>query len=213
MGTQTVHMAVYDTLADWEVGAATAHINKQTWHKEPGKFQVETVGPTLEPITTMGGMRIVPDVALADLAPADSAMLILPGAETWDSGELVPFARKAREFLDAGVPVAAICGATFGLAKEGLLDTRAHTSNVAEYLAYSGYSGGDRYLNEPAVTDGDLITASATAPFEFAREVLRRLGVYEPHVLDGWYRLYAHSDPAGYAVLAEYEAQMAGASH
>ncbi len=204
---KTVHMAVYDTLADWEVGAATAHINKPSWHREPGTWQVRTVGRTEEPVVTLGGMRIVPDVVLADLTPADSAMLILPGAETWEGPQLDPFAHKAREFVDAGVPVAAICGATFGLAKAGLLDTRAHTSNVAEYLRYSGYSGADHYVDEPAVTDGDVITAGASAPFEFAREVLGRLGVYEPHVLDGWYRLFAHSDPAGWAVLAEYDAQ------
>jgi putative intracellular protease/amidase len=209
MTTKTVHMAVYDTLADWEVGAATAHINKPSWHREPGTWQVQTVGPTAESITTMGGMRIVPDFVLADLTPADSAMLILPGAETWEGPELEPFANKAREFVDAGVPVAAICGATFGLAKAGLLDTRRHTSNVAEFLLYSGYSGADHYVDEPAVTDGDVITASASAPFEFAREVLGRLGVYEPHVLDGWYRLFAHADPAGWAVLAEYDAQHA----
>ncbi|MFF7938693.1 type 1 glutamine amidotransferase family protein [Nocardia gamkensis] len=209
MPTKTVHMAVYDTLADWEVGAATAHINKPSWHREPGTWQVKTVGPSAEPIITMGGMRIVPDVVLADLTPADSAMLILPGAETWEGPELDPFTRKAREFVDAGVPVAAICGATFGLAKAGLLDNREHTSNVAEFLRYSGYAGADRYVEAPAVTDGDVITAGASAPFEFAREVLGRLGVYEPHVLDGWYRLFAHADPGGWAVLAEYDAQHA----
>ncbi|MGY1894424.1 type 1 glutamine amidotransferase family protein [Nocardia gipuzkoensis] len=209
MTAKTVHMAVYDTLADWEVGAATAHINKPSWHREPGTWQVRTVGLSAEPITTMGGMRIVPDVVLADLTPADSAMLILPGAETWEGPELDPFTHKAREFVAAGVPVAAICGATFGLAKAGLLDTRKHTSNVAEFLLYSGYSGADHYVEAPAVTDGDVITASGSAPFEFAREVLGRLGVYEPHVLDGWYRLFAHADPAGWAVLAEYDAQHA----
>ncbi|WP_181724997.1 type 1 glutamine amidotransferase family protein [Nocardia gipuzkoensis] len=209
MTTKTVHMAVYDTLADWEVGAATAHINKPSWHREPGTWQVRTVGLSAEPITTMGGMRIVPDVVFADLTPADSAMLILPGAETWEGPELDPFTHKAREFVAAGVPVAAICGATFGLAKAGLLDNRKHTSNVAEFLLYSGYSGADHYVEAPAVTDGDVITASGSAPFEFAREVLGRLGVYEPHVLDGWYRLFAHADPAGWAVLAEYDAQHA----
>ncbi|MGY2117294.1 type 1 glutamine amidotransferase family protein [Nocardia gipuzkoensis] len=209
MTTKTVHMAVYDTLADWEVGAATAHINKPSWHREPGTWQVRTVGLSAEPIATMGGMRIVPDVVLADLTPADSAMLILPGAETWEGPELDPFTHKAREFVAAGVPVAAICGATFGLAKAGLLDNRKHTSNVAEFLLYSGYSGADHYVEAPAVTDGDVITASGSAPFEFAREVLGRLGVYEPHVLDGWYRLFAHADPAGWAVLAEYDAQHA----
>ncbi|MEV5836555.1 DJ-1/PfpI family protein [Nocardia sp. NPDC052112] len=212
MSSKTVHLAVYDTLADWEVGAATAHINRPIWQKAPGTFQVRTVGRTADPIITMGGMCIVPDVVLADLAPAASAMLVLPGADTWETGELAPFAHKAREFLNAGVPVAAICGATFGLAKEGLLDSHAHTSAVAEYLAYSGYSGGDRYLDQAAVLDGDLITAGPTAPFEFAREVLRRLDVYESHVLDAWYRLFGQSDPAGFAALSEYEAQRATAS-
>ncbi|GAB2647677.1 type 1 glutamine amidotransferase family protein [Nocardia goodfellowii] len=205
MTTKTVHAAVYDTLADWEIGAATAHINNPEWQSAPGTFEVRTVGLTTDPITTKGGMRIVPDRALADLTPAESAMLILPGADTWMSEELVPFARKAREFVESGVPVAAICGATFGLAKEGLLDSRKHTSNVAEFLVYSGYSGAGHYVEQPAVTDGDVVTASGTAPFEFAREVLGVLGIYEPHILDAWYRLFAHSDPAAYAELDAYE--------
>ncbi|MFB8282481.1 type 1 glutamine amidotransferase family protein [Nocardia colli] len=207
MTKKTVHVAVYDTFADWEIGATTAHINRTTWQREPGTWQTKTVGLTKDPITTLGGMRIVPDMTLAELTPADSAMLILAGADTWDGAELMPFAAKAREFLAAGVPVAAICGATLGLAKEGLLDSRKHTSNVREFLLYSGYAGAENYVEEAAVTDGDLITAGGTSPFEFARAALGRLGVYEPHVLDGWYRLYGHSDPAGWMVLAEYEEQ------
>ncbi|MFJ2833730.1 DJ-1/PfpI family protein [Nocardia sp. NPDC087230] len=203
---RTVHMAVYDTLADWEVGAATAHIANGGWHREPGTFEVKTVGLSTEPITTMGRLRVTPDLALADLDPADSVMLILPGADLWEGEELVPFAEKARQFLDAGVPVAGICGATFGLAKAGLLDDRAHTSNAAEYLVYSGYSGAEHYVEAQAVTDRDVITADAMSPFEFAREIFTRLEVSEPHVIDAWYVLFAHRDPAAYAVLAEYEA-------
>lgn len=209
MTSKLVHVAVYDTLADWEVGAATAHINNDAWHRVPGAYRTRTVGINSEPVTTMGGMRIVPDTTLADLAPADSAMLILPGATGWELGELDPFAAKAKEFAAAGVPVAAICGATFGLAATGLLDDRRHTSNIAEFLAASGYAGGAHYVDEPAVTDRGVITANSTAPFEFAREVLAALEIYEPEVLDGWYRLFSAGDPAGYAVLAEYEARHA----
>ncbi|MEV0249425.1 type 1 glutamine amidotransferase family protein [Nocardia sp. NPDC050712] len=205
MTTKTVHAAVYDTLADWEIGAATAHINNPEWQLAPGTFEVRTVGLTKDPIVTKGGMRIVPDLAIAELSPAESAMLILPGADTWMGDELEPFARKASEFVAAGVPVAAICGATFGLAKAGLLDDRKHTSNVAEFLVYSGYSGADHYVEQPAVTDGQVVTASGTAPFEFAREVLGVLGVYEPHILDAWYRLFAYREPAAYAELDAYE--------
>ncbi|MFI5720268.1 DJ-1/PfpI family protein [Nocardia sp. NPDC051750] len=209
MISRIVHVAVYDTLADWEVGAATAHINNSNWHREPGAYRIRTVAADTGPVTTMGGMRILPDLTLADLSPADSAMLILPGADGWERGELDAFTDKAREFAAAAVPVAAICGATFGLARAGLLDDRRHTSNVAEYLAASGYAGGRHYTSEPAVTDRGVITANSTAPFEFAREVLAALDIYEPEVLDGWYRLFGKGDPDGYAVLARYEARQA----
>ena len=129
--TQTVHLAIYDTLSDWEAGYATAHINSGAWQREPGRYRVATLGETLAPVTTMGGMVLTPDVALADLDPAGSAMLILPGAETWLSGGNQPFVEAARAFLAAGVPVAAICGATGGLAAGGLLDDRPHTSTPA----------------------------------------------------------------------------------
>ena len=78
---------------------------------------------------------------------------------------------------------------------------RAHTSNAAEYLASSGYAGGDRYVAEPAVTDGDLITASATAPVHFAAAVFARLGLYGPEVAASWFKLYGDRDPAGYFEL------------
>jgi putative intracellular protease/amidase len=196
MTRKTVHLAVYDTFADWETGHTTAHLTQNG-------FTVKTVGPTTGPVTTMGGVRVQPDLALADLDPADSALLILTGAGLWDMGDdLAPFAAEARAFLDAGVPVAAICGATAGLAREGLLDDRAHTSAAPMYLDATGYRGGARYADTDAVTDGDLITAGPTEPVAFAREVFARLGVYEGEKLDAWYRLFHDSDPAAFEVLS-----------
>ncbi|HJP79114.1 MAG TPA: type 1 glutamine amidotransferase family protein [Pseudonocardiaceae bacterium] len=202
MTEATVHLAVYDTLADWEVGYVTAHINRPSWHKTPGRFQVRTVGASAEPITTMGGLRVTPDVTLAELRPEDSAMLILPGNDIFPTETFARFAAKAGEFLDAGTPVAAICGATAGLAIAGLLDNRQHTSNALEFLVSMGYGGQEYYRDEPAVTDGDLITASGVAPVEFARAIMARLDVYEPGVLASWYKLYGQQDPAGFFELA-----------
>ncbi|TVL92547.1 DJ-1/PfpI family protein [Streptomyces sp. SAJ15] len=205
MGQQTVHVAVYDALADWEVGFATAHIRDTSYHRPPRTgFAIATVGLTEEPVVTMGGMRIQPDLTVDALRPQDSALLILPGASSWDTGDAnAPFARAARAFLDADVPVAAICGATAGLAREGLLDDRDHTSGAAGYLAATGYRGGDRYREAAAVTDGNLVTAGPTEPVAFAREVLALLDVYEPEVLDAWYRLFSASDASAFGVLAE----------
>ncbi|MDQ0582456.1 type 1 glutamine amidotransferase family protein [Streptomyces rishiriensis] len=195
MSRKPVHLAVYDTLADWETGFATAYLARNG-------YGIRTVGGSGEPVTSTGGLRIRPDLALDAVRPEDSSLLILPGADLWDtSDDLAPFARTARAFLDAGVPVAAICGATAGLAREGLLDDRDHTGAVSFYLAATGYGGADRYVEADAVTDTGLITAGPTEPVAFAREIFRLLGVYEGEVLDAWYRLFHDSDAAAYAVL------------
>jgi putative intracellular protease/amidase len=200
MTENTVHVAIYDTLADWEVGLATAHLNSPQRQRRKPPLQVRYVGVG-EPITTAGGMRVVPDVALADLRPEDSAMLILPGCDIWNTDAFEPFAEKAAVFLEAGVPVAAICGATGGLARAGLLDDRKHTSNAAEFLAGIGYAGAENYVEDHAVIDGDLVTAGSVAPVEFAHAILDRLDVYEPAVLESWFKLFGKRDPAGFYEL------------
>ncbi|MFD9440068.1 type 1 glutamine amidotransferase family protein [Streptomyces sp. NPDC060006] len=195
MTRKPVYLAVYDTFADWETGHTTAYLAR-------AGYEIRTVGASGDPVTSIGGLRVLPDVALDDVRPEDGALLILPGADLWDAGdELAPFARKAGEFLAADVPVAAICGGTAGLAREGLLDDRTHTSAVSFYLAATGYKGGERYVDADAVTDGNLITAGPTDPVAFAREVFGLLGVYEGEVLDAWYRLFHDSDAQAYAVL------------
>src|SRR5690348_8699741 len=104
MSTSTVHVAVFDTFADREVGYATAHIRSSSWQREPGRYSITTVGPTREAVTTMGGMRIIPDIALDELGPQDSAMLILAGGETWGEDSMARFRAAARQFLAADVP-------------------------------------------------------------------------------------------------------------
>ncbi|HWM09303.1 MAG TPA: DJ-1/PfpI family protein, partial [Solirubrobacteraceae bacterium] len=180
----TAHVAIYDTLADWELGHLLAELHSGRFTGT--RFDVVTVAETLEPITSMGGVRMQPDMRLADLDAADSDILILPGAEIWDADRGRPFADAARRFLDAGVPVAAICGATAGLARTGLLDDRRHTSAAAGYLAATGYAGGEHYVDERAVVDGDLITAGPQSPVQFARAVLGRLGLASDETLDAY---------------------------
>lgn len=203
MSPKTVHIAVYDTLSDWEIGYVTVHLNSPDWHHEPGQFRVRTVGLTRDPITTKGGLRITPDLSVDELDPSDSAILVLPGADSWidGSGDNQAFAAAARRFVEAGVPVAAICGATVGLAMEGLLDDREHTSNAAMFLSGTGYRGAHLYRDALAVTDRDVITASATAPVEFAREILARLDAYKPETLASWYKLYGQQDATGFFEL------------
>jgi putative intracellular protease/amidase len=207
MSPRTVHLFVLDTLADWETGYAVAGINQPAFQVAPGRYIVQTVGPTRAPVRTLGGLTIVPDLALEELDAAESAMLILPGGTAWDEGEHGAAAEKAEELLRAGVPVAAICGATAALARRGLLDGIPHTSNDPAYLAaVPGYAGAAHYVSEPAVTGGDVITAAGTAPVHFARRIFERLELYAPPVLEAWQTLYTTGDASAFHALAAAEA-------
>jgi putative intracellular protease/amidase len=201
MKQRTVHFFVFDTLADWEAGYAVAGLNNAAFPAHGGRFRVRTVGLSSAPVVTMGGVTILPELTLDDLLPEHSAMLILPGGDSWDQGQNGEALEKARLFLEAGVPVAAICGATAGLARAGMLDDKRHTSNAREYLQATNYQGAALYQDEPAVTDGDLISANSTAPLEFAYQIFKRLDLFPPEMLEAWYGLFKTGDPAHYAAL------------
>ncbi|MGH7718297.1 MAG: type 1 glutamine amidotransferase family protein [Gemmatimonadaceae bacterium] len=201
MERRDIHLFVFDSLADWEYGYAVAGINNPQGQRHPGRYRVRTVGLRRDAVATIGGLRIQPDVALDELTPHDSGMLIIPGGTAWDAGRNSEVVETARTFLAGGVPVAAICGATAGLARGGLLNDRRHTSNAREYLAATQYRGGGLYEDAPAVTDGDLITAPGTAPLDFALHIFRRLGLYPPDVLEAWYGLFKTGRPEYFAAL------------
>jgi hypothetical protein len=65
------------------------------------------------------------------------------------------------------------------------------------------YRGESLYENALAVTDGDVITAGATAPVDFAYHIFRRLDLYTPKTLDAWYGRFKTGDPAYYATLVQ----------
>ena len=195
---KTVYLYVQNTMADWEAGYATAELRSgRFFRKGAAPLAVKTFSLNTEPVVSMGGLRILPDLAIDALSPEQAAILILPGADTWLESRQRGVTDMAAAFLDAGVPVAAICGATLALGQSGLLDDRPHTSNDLAYLkeVCPGYKGEKYYQNQPAVADGGLITASGAAPLEFARLILQRLDVFAPESLEAWFLLHKTQEP------------------
>lgn len=188
----TVYLYVFDTMADWEIGYLTAELNSGRYYKKglaPSK--IVTVGIEKTSVTTMGGLKILPDIKLDECSIESTDTLILPGGDTWTETIHQPILKIAQRCLKEGILVAAICGATMGLAQTGLLNSRWHTSNDLEYLKMicPTYTGEKYYKMESTVTDGKLITASGIAPLEFSVHVLKALGVFSSKTLDAWYSL------------------------
>ncbi|AET62076.1 intracellular protease/amidase [Paenibacillus terrae HPL-003] len=188
----TVYLYVFDTMADWEIGYLTAELNSGRYYKKglvPSK--IVTVGIEKTPVTTMGGLKILPDIKLDECSIESTDTLILPGGNTWAETIHQPILKIVERCLEEGIWVAAICGATMGLAQAGLLNSRWHTSNDLEYLKMTcpTYTGEKYYKMESVVTDEKLITASGTAPLEFSVHVLKALGVFSSKTLKAWYSL------------------------
>ena len=131
----TVYVYILDTLADWELGYVTAELHSGRFFKEGAPdILVKTVSLSAEPVKTMGGLTLLPDCTISDIAISEKSVLVLPGAGTWDDPRHGAVIEKASLLLSAGATVCAICGATAALANAGLLDQRLHTSNGLGYL-------------------------------------------------------------------------------
>jgi putative intracellular protease/amidase len=191
MSEAVVYLLLPEGMADWEPGYAVAGLRH--WAKVP----VRTVGFTQDPITTMGGLRLLPDITLEELpAGADAVRIfLLPGGDLWEgdypSSSLDPVLRT----LDAAdVPIAAICGATIAVARAGLLRGRRHTSNGPDYLARfaPGTTVAADYVEELATRDRGMITASGLGPVEFAHEIFAELGVFSPAERAEFLKLYKY---------------------
>ena len=182
------YLLVFDGLADWEPAHILCELRKS------GRYEVKTVGFSPEPVVTMGGLTILPDVTIEAIEAADTAVFILPGGHRWEQQGSEPLQALLRQLHEQGVPLAAICGATLEIARAGLTHQLRHTSNILEYLQglVPGYSDQDYYVNDFAVTDQNIVTANGLGAVEFAREILQLLEVYNEADADAWYGMFKH---------------------
>jgi putative intracellular protease/amidase len=191
---KTIALLVFDGFADWEPAFALTGLRR--W----GRREVVTVGYNETPVTSMGGLRLMPDRALRDLSVDDTQLLILPGGDQWlEDYPRQEIDRLLRSFESHGVTIAGICAGTTALARAGLFHGRRHTSNGKAFLLkhVPGYETQDLYVETLAARDHGVISASGLGAVEFAREIFAELGVLGEDDLRLYEQMYRYGrDPS-----------------
>ena len=183
---QKVFVFLFDGFSDWEIAYFTPDIKKSK------AFELIYFSKDGNSISSMGGLQILPDISLEDVARKEVDMLILPGGDAWENDENNEIEPLLKTQFSSGKDIAAICAATTYLGKLGLLNHLKHTSNDLNYLKEiaSQYSGEANYINSFAVSDKNVITANGTAPIEFAKEIFTKLNLYDSDSIEQWFQLF-----------------------
>lgn len=175
--------------ADWEIGFICAELGK--------KLKISTLALTKETVTSMGGLKIIPDYSIESFLKQNEKsceieMLLLCGGEIWKELDYkLPEVKKLVDLCNKNkVLISAICDATTFLAYNGYLDKVEHTGNSVEYIISNcpNYRGNNYYLEKQCATSDYLITANGTATLEFAKEIMNHLKVKPEEEIEQWYK-------------------------
>lgn len=180
----TILTILTEGFADWETALLNAGARQY--------YGITTLfaTPGGKPVRSAGGLLVTPDVAVEDIDVGAIDALVVNGGTAWSQPDAPDISATLMAARDAGKTVAAICDATLALARAGLLDGIAHTSNSAENLAPTGYAGAAHYRDQPsAVVSGRIVTAPGTAPVSFMGGVLETLGLRDGN-LDFYLGMY-----------------------
>lgn len=169
--------------ADWELAYISSAVNMLGG----GKFENKTVSLTKNAVTSIGGVKCLPDYDLLTL-PSDYGAVILIGGMSWHNENAMQVKPLIDACIKSGKVVGAICDACRFLGSIGALNGAKHTANdLNELKQYSSYTNEQGFMHRQAVLDNNVITANGTAALEFAQEVLRALLVSTEEQIKGWY--------------------------
>ena len=179
-------LLIFDGFADWEPAHAFCEISRS------GKFEVATAGFSRDAVVSMGGLKVTPDISIDHVDPEQTAFFMLPGGDMWQTQSRPEIHGLLHRLHQRGILIGAICAATLEITRAGLTKGIRHTSNAKSYLTalVSDYKDADFYVDELAVSDKNIITASGLGSVEFAREVIRNLKLHNDENAAIWYEMF-----------------------
>jgi putative intracellular protease/amidase len=183
MNRNEVLLLLTDRWCDWEASYAVAVINSFS------DYSVKTIGISTTNLVSMGGIKATVDYSINSYDLFDQvAILIIPGGLSWEENDYDEIAQFVSKVRNHDIPVAAICGATYFLCKQGFLNNIKHTGDSLElFQGVKGYRGEEFYIPAQVISDGGFITANETAAVEFAYEIFKILKVDSDEEMKIWF--------------------------
>lgn len=190
MNNEVLYLLLPDFAEHEMVYLAQAIASDEYALKDNPKYVNKIVAPTLEPVRSISGFRMLPDYSFETM-PNDYAAIVLIGGFGWtkpEADKVVPIISKA---IAGGKIVGAICNAASFMAKHGFLNDAAHTGNGLDQLKLWGadsYTNSEGYRHKQAVSDNNIVTANGSASLEFAKELLLLLENDTPERIEMYYQ-------------------------
>jgi len=188
MNIKNVYIFLFDGFSDWEISYLAPELVKSE-NVNLKYFSIDGLE-----ITSMGGLKIIPDLSIQELEIDTVSALILPGGSAWEKKSIRGIDNLVEKLYIQNKTIASICSATTFLGQKGYLDTINHTSNALDYMKYISpeYKGENYYQSDLAVSHKNIITANGFSPIEFAREIFIALELKSNEEIEKWFQLFKH---------------------
>ncbi|MDE6291423.1 MAG: DJ-1/PfpI family protein, partial [Muribaculaceae bacterium] len=190
MSNEILYVLLPDFAAHEMVYLMEAVSSDEAQLKPDPKYVNKVVAPTMDPVTAIGGFKVVPDYSFENV-PEEYAAIVLIGGYGWLTPVAESVAPIVRNALDNGKIVGAICNAASFMARQGFLNEIRHTGNGLEQLKLWGgdsYSNQDGYVHQQAVSDRGIVTANGSGVLEFTKELLLLLENDTPERVEMYYQ-------------------------
>ena len=186
MDIKNIYIFLFNGFSDWEISYLAPELKKSE------RINLKYFSIDGLEITSVGGLKITPDLSIQELNPDNTTALILPGGSAWEEKSIKGINKLVETLNSKNKTIAAICSATIFLGEEGYLDNVKHTSNAIDYLKYIApeYKGDKNYQSDLAISDKNIITANGFSPIEFAREVFKSINLQSEEDIEKWFQLF-----------------------
>ena len=170
--TRTIGFVFIDRFADWEYGLLSA--SAVEWFGA----RAVALSPGGKPVASASGFRLTPDRGTDPADNADLDAVAVIGSDSWTARTPPDVSALLKGVTGRGGLVGGICAGTLALARAGLFDGKAHTSNGRDWILEHepSYAGVEHYRDVAhAVADGAIVSAPGSAPGTFALAFLGAL--------------------------------------